>query len=190
MKNTLLVVVAIVVAFVATSCGSEADDAESSASGGVPYDMAFIDAMVPHHREAIKMAVAAQDRGLTQPDLRLMAYNIIASQQLEIDRMLEWREKWFGSRTLGPVNPEVLGVPERDLGMDHTGGDEIAAAADVDEKFAQLMIPHHQGAIAMAEEVEERGEHPELKQLATAITVAQMREIEILERHASGEHHG
>jgi uncharacterized protein (DUF305 family) len=156
----------------------------------VPFDQGFIDAMVPHHREAIEMAKAANSRGLTQSDLQKIANDIAASQQREIDQMLDWREKWFGSRKLGPVLPEVLGVPESELGMEHGSADEVAGAVDVDAKFAEMMIPHHEGAIAMAEAAKERGQHEEVKNLAEAIIKAQEREIGIMEKHASGEHHG
>lgn len=187
MRNLLVVALALV--FVAGGCGG-GDERESVASGEVPYDLAFIDAMVPHHREAIEIARAAKARGLTQSELDVMADNIIASQQLEIDRMLEWREKWFGSRALGPILPEILGVPEEVLGMEHGSGEDIAGAVDVDERFAELMVPHHEGAIAMAEMASERARHTELKQLAGVIVQTQEMEIEIMEKHASGEHHG
>jgi uncharacterized protein (DUF305 family) len=175
------------VAFVAVGCGG-GDDEPESVAGDVPFDQAFIDAMVPHHRDAIEMAEAAKARGLTQPELDGIANDIIASQQREIDQMLAWREQWFGSRSLGPVLPEVLGVPESELGMEHGGADEISEATDVDATFAEMMIPHHEGAIAMAEAAEERGERDEIKELAAAIVEAQEREMGIMEEHASGEH--
>jgi uncharacterized protein (DUF305 family) len=189
-----LAVLAAVVAFLAVSCGGDDDGAEPAgdqqtvASGQVPFDQAFIDAMVPHHREAIDMAKAAKARGLTQSDLNDIANDIIASQQREIDQMLEWREQWFGSRTIGPVLPEVLGVPENELGMEHGSADEVAGAVDVDMTFAEMMIAHHEGAIAMAEAAQERGQHKEVKELAAAIIEAQEREIGIMEEHAAGEH--
>jgi uncharacterized protein (DUF305 family) len=192
--NKLAALLAAVV-LVAAACGGDDDaepagDGDTVASGQVPFDQAFIDAMVPHHREAIEMAEAAQDRGLTQPDLEKIATDIVSSQQREIDQMLQWREEWFGSRTLGPILPEVLGVPENELGMEHGSADEVAGAVDVDTTFAEMMIPHHEGAIAMAEAAKERGEHDEVKELAGAIIAAQEREIEIMRKHASGEHHG
>jgi uncharacterized protein (DUF305 family) len=182
-------------ALLATGCGGD-DDAEPAARGQtvtsaqVPFDQAFLDAMVPHHREAIEMAKAARTRGLTQPDLRRIANDIIGSQQREIDQMLAWRQQWFGSRELGPVLPEVLRVPASELGMEHGSADEVAGAVDVDAKFAEMMIPHHEGAIAMTEVAKERGQHEEVKDLAGAITDAQAREIGILEQHASDDHHG
>jgi uncharacterized protein (DUF305 family) len=188
--------VLLAVAFVAVGCGGDdegaepADDQQTVASGQVPFDQGFIDAMVPHHREAIEMAKAAQARGLTQPDLQKIANDIITSQQREIDQMLDWREQWFGSRTLGPVLPEVLGVPEDELGMEHGSADEVAGAADVDATFAEMMIGHHEGAIAMAEQAEDRGQHEEVKQLAAAIIDAQEREIGIMEKHSSGMEDG
>ena len=156
----------------------------------VPFDQAFIDAMVRHHQEAIEMAEAANERGLTQPDLRRISDDIIGSQQREIDQMLDWREEWFGSRELGPVLPEALGVAEAELGMHHGSADEVASAEDVDSRFASMMIPHHEGAVAMAEAALERAQHEELKQLSRAIIEAQEREIEIMRRHAQEAHHG
>jgi uncharacterized protein (DUF305 family) len=194
--NKLVAVLVAAVALVAAGCGGDDEAAEPTggeqtvASGQVPFDQAFIDAMVPHHREAIEMANAAQDRGLTQPELEQIANDITRSQQREINQMLDWRKQWFGSRNLGPVLPEVLGVPESDLGMEHGSADEVAGAVDVDQKFAEMMIPHHEGAIAMAEAAKERGQHDEVKELADAIIAAQEREIEVMRKHASGEHHG
>jgi uncharacterized protein (DUF305 family) len=191
--NTTAVLVAALAVALAGCGGDDSADqapATSAAPSGVPFDQAFIDAMVPHHREAIAMAEAANDRGLTQPDLQKIANDIIASQQSEIDQMLEWREQWFGSRTLGPILPEVLGVPESELGMEHGSADEVAGATDVDATFAQMMISHHEGAIAMADAANKKAQHDEVKELAAAIIEAQEREIEIMEKHASGEHHG
>jgi uncharacterized protein (DUF305 family) len=167
------------------ACGGD-EGGSTTSSSAVPFDQAFIDAMVPHHRSAIAMADAAKSRGLTVPELREIADDIVASQQREIDQMLEWREQWFGTRTLGPVLPEVLGVPETDLGMDHGGDREILASTDVDTTFADTMIPHHEGAVAMAEAAAEKAQHQEVTELAQAIVAAQEREIGVLEKHAGG----
>jgi len=185
-----LVLLLAALSLAAVACGDEGARSGPVAPGEVPFDRAFIDAMVPHHREAIAMAEAASERLLSQPDLAEIATDIINTQQLEIDQMLEWREGWFGSPTLGPVEPEVLGVPEDELGMKHGSATEVANAADVDATFAALMIAHHEGAIAMAEAATRRGQHDEVRDLAARIIDAQEREIEVMEQHASGEHHG
>jgi len=51
-----------------------------------------------------------------------------------------------------------------------------------DRSFAELMIPHHRGAIQMAEAELRLGKDPELRTLATKIIADQQREIAQLER--------
>jgi uncharacterized protein (DUF305 family) len=65
------------------------------------------------------------------------------------------------------------------------GGDDDsnqASANPIDRAFAADMIPHHEGAIEMAELVRERAEHREVKQLADDIVAAQEAEIGTLRR--------
>jgi uncharacterized protein (DUF305 family) len=52
-----------------------------------------------------------------------------------------------------------------------------AGAADIDRAFIDMMVPHHQSAIEMAQLATERAEHDELRQLADAIISEQQREI-------------
>jgi uncharacterized protein (DUF305 family) len=193
--RTLLALVLGGIALVAAGCGGgggsskPADGEQTTASGEVPFDQAFVDAMVPHHRDAIEMARAAKAHGLMQPELVTIANDIVSSQQGEIDQMLAWREQWFGSRTLGPVLPEVLGVPEHELGMEHGGADEIATGVDVDATFARMMIPHHEGAIRMAKAAQKHGQHQEVSDLAASIIDAQRQEIRTLTKYTVGMHH-
>lgn len=49
---------------------------------------------------------------------------------------------------------------------------------DIDQHFIVMMIPHHQGAVDMAELALTRAQHPEIKQLAETIIRDQNREIE------------
>jgi uncharacterized protein (DUF305 family) len=51
------------------------------------------------------------------------------------------------------------------------GGDSF------DRQFIDMMVPHHQGAVEMAQIARLRGEHPDIKQMAEAIIGAQEREI-------------
>ncbi len=50
-------------------------------------------------------------------------------------------------------------------------------ADSFDKQFIDMMVPHHQGAIEMAKIAQQRGEHPEVQQLAGAIIEAQDNEI-------------
>ena len=178
----------------ASGCGGDAGGDESApeteqgAAGEVPFDRAFIDAVVPHHESAIEMAREAKGAGLAEPELLQIADDIIATQQQEIDQMLAWRTEWFGSSELGSEVQavEALGLTMEEAGMAHAG--ELSEADDVDAAFAAMMIAHHEGAIRMAKLAEERAGHDEIKQLARNIIAAQQREIEVMEEHA--DHHG
>lgn len=49
--------------------------------------------------------------------------------------------------------------------------------APFDQRFLEAMIPHHEGAIAMARDALQKAEHAEIKELAQAIITAQEAEI-------------
>jgi len=59
-------------------------------------------------------------------------------------------------------------------------GDESASPQNVDGAFLTQMVPHHEGAIEMAEIAKERAQHPEIVQLANEIVRTQTSEIQRL----------
>ena len=67
------------------------------------------------------------------------------------------------------------------MGLDPTI-DEFESAKDPDKEFIDSMIPHHAGAIAMANDLLKHGKNPELRAMAEAIIVAQHSEILKLQR--------
>lgn len=84
-------------------------------------------------------------------------------------------------------NPEIIKT-EKQAGqsspMNHSGGmmahdsmDLGVADAEYDLRFIDGMTPHHQGAIAMAQDVLKNSQRPELRKLAKEIISAQEKEI-------------
>ena len=56
-------------------------------------------------------------------------------------------------------------------------GMEIKPSGDVDADFAAMMIPHHQGAIEMAQAELRHGHNEQLRRIAQEIIVTQQQEI-------------
>jgi len=169
-----------------SACGGDDSSSDAGATpSGAAFDRAFIDAMVPHHESAIAMAQAAKEAGLSQPDLVKVANDILATQQLEINQMKDWRGEWFGSSTIDPKGAAALGLSDSQMGMQHDA-DALMNSTAIDTDFAQMMITHHQGAIDMAKLAVDNAEHDELKELAEEIISAQEREIDVMRPHASG----
>ena len=63
----------------------------------VPFDKAFIDAMLPHHQSAIEMATEAQTKA-NRDEIKQLAKEIVAAQQREVDQMKTWRAQWYPSQ--------------------------------------------------------------------------------------------
>lgn len=59
-----------------------------------PFDLAFIDAMIPHHQSATDAAKLALDRA-EHPQIKELAQSIVESQQAEIDQLSAWRDAWY-----------------------------------------------------------------------------------------------
>ena len=151
------------------ACGD--DDTSSTPSGPNGTDRAFVAEMIPHHESAIEMAEMAQEKGKSAFVMKL-ADDIVSTQNDEIAVM---RREDEGLETAG-VKEGSLGMEDHMTGMDQDPA-ELEGAADFDKEFLQMMIPHHEGAIAMAEVELDKGGDPELRGIAQDIVRAQEREI-------------
>ncbi|WP_338446583.1 DUF305 domain-containing protein [Pelagerythrobacter marensis] len=121
-----------------------------------PADVAFMQAMIVHHRQAVDMAALVEER-TNNPDIVAIAGRIDASQKDEIGFMTEWlRERGQDIAMAG------MGHAHRHEAMRGMATPEqMAQLADsrgtaFDRLFLQLMIPHHRGAIDMVEELHEQ----------------------------------
>jgi uncharacterized protein (DUF305 family) len=172
--------------------GMDAMSATASPGGTVPFDLLFIDAMIPHHESAIAMAEVALSRAEHQ-EITTLAQGIIAAQQAEIEQMRTWRQDWFGDAPAVPadlrdafMSDAMSGMTgNSDSGMMMAGMDpasDIAALCATKESFdlafIDLMIPHHQSAIAMAQVALDRASHAELRALDQQIVTGQQQEVD------------
>jgi uncharacterized protein (DUF305 family) len=144
-------------------------------------DLRFIDAMVLHHEGAVLMAEEALEK-TNRSEIRVLAEAIIEAQAVEIAQMRAWRTAWYPEAGAEPVmfhaemNHEMAMSEDMRSAMMMAG--DLGAADDTfDLRFLNAMIPHHEGALVMAQEILEKSDRPEVRELAEAILETQ--EVEI-----------
>jgi len=96
--------------------GGMAGHDPQSIDGADPFDRAFIDAMIPHHQQAVMMAsmvLARTDR----PELKTLLRAIIDGQSAEIEQMRGWYQAWYGVPT--PTAAGGHGQPGAAAGAGH-----------------------------------------------------------------------
>lgn len=102
------------------------------------------------------------------------------------DAMSQPREE-SGAVLQAKLAAEAPYVAENDAAMRTMMNDmAVKPTGDVDHDFVAMMVPHHQGAIAMALAVLRYGHSEQLKRLAQEIIVTQQQEIAAM-RLAAGE---
>ncbi|MBW4501528.1 MAG: DUF305 domain-containing protein [Scytonema hyalinum WJT4-NPBG1] len=161
--------------------GSGMDHSMDLGPADADYDLRFIDGMIPHHQGAVEMAKEAQQKS-KRPEIKKLAEEIIKAQNKEIAELKQWRTAWYPKAPNTPMawhaqmNHMMAMSPEQEkamrMDMDLGSGDP-----EFDLRFINAMIPHHQGAVEMAQDALNKSKRPEIKQLAQEIITSQQTEI-------------
>jgi uncharacterized protein (DUF305 family) len=142
-------------------------------------DITFVKNMIVHHQQAIWMAELAPDRASSR-DVKELASRIAQVQGPEIDMM----NRWLSQHSIPTVNPTA---PEHGHGAASMPGMlteeqfqelENAKGESFDTLFLQRMITHHQGAVTMAQEVQNAGLDVRVQEIADGIVAEQTDEIQ------------
>jgi uncharacterized protein (DUF305 family) len=200
-RNKTAVVLALSGLLVAglAACSSDSSSGSSTTPSvgssammtGSATDVAFAQSMIPHHQQAVEMAdLALAPQADASPQVRQLAEQIKAAQDPEIQQMTGWLQGW-GAPTAMPGASSAPGMQ----GMDHSGHDmggmsvsgmmtdeqmqalREASGQEFDDMWLQMMIEHHQGAIAMAEQVKSSAGDAQVAALADQIINSQQQEI-------------
>jgi uncharacterized protein (DUF305 family) len=148
----------------------------ASANPNAPFDQRFLDQMLAHHQGVVMSAQMIADSA--RPELRDLAKRIITGQQREIDQMRQWRQEWYGAASSATLPGMISGGMMSGTMMSREQMRQMmGTSVDLDRMFLQMMIPHHEAAIAMAQQALTQAEHPEIKTLAQNIITAQRAEI-------------
>jgi uncharacterized protein (DUF305 family) len=148
---------------------------EDSPEAGFARDMAI------HHAQAVRMAETVRDR-TEDPAIRVLATDVVLTQQAEIGQMRGWLEVW-GLSSGGSEPMAWMGHPQGTGPMPGMATPQDLARLqgappeEADEQFLRLMIPHHQAAVAMAEAVLERSDRPEVVRFAQKTMLEQQGEV-------------
>ena len=192
MKLRSLSLFAVVGLFGLTACGSNTavSPAAPASATQIPSpatatgaafndaDVTFAQGMIPHHAQAIEMADIALDSkvGASQK-VRDLATRIKSGQDPEIQLMTGWLTAW------GQPMQANMGtghdISSMDGMMSAAEMDTLGTmtAADFDKMWMEMMIRHHEGAIAMAQTVRAAGSSPDVLVLADRVIAAQQAEI-------------
>lgn len=156
-------------------------------------DAGFARDMSVHHRQAVLMAGLARDRS-TDPEVRLIAFDIETLQLSQVGQMQGWLALWELSQSSGEPMSWMAGHDHGATTMDMSDSglmpgmasatelDQLrqAQGADFDVLFLQLMIRHHQGGTAMAAYAAEHAEIDAVRTLARSMDQTQTVEITTL----------
>lgn len=210
-KRTMSIAAVAVAALVAGGCSSDDDsggmsgmDMGSDSSESTPTsadspvipadaefnqaDVDFAQGMIPHHAQAIEMA----DMAIAQaesPEVIDLAERIRAAQDPEIEQLTLWLEDWgqdVPDREMS-MSADMDGMSMDGL-MTQDQMDEMAAAtgAEFDQMFLDMMIVHHEGAVAMAADEVAEGKFSDAIEMAQAIIDGQSAEIDEMEQFLRG----
>lgn len=147
-----------------------------------PDDVRFMADMIPHHNQATQMADLVADRTNRQ-EIVDVAGRINSSQADEIAFMQNWLSV-RGEDVPAPTSHEDMHTSHHMAGMaspEQMAELEASEGIAFDRLFLQLMIPHHEGAVTMVEELLEQpgaAYDPVLFEFTTDVTNDQEAEIE------------
>ena len=169
---------------------------DTSVEAGFARDMQV------HHQQGAELATMVRE--LTDdPELRLLAYDIAATQTQQSGQMYGWLRAWGLSQAGSEPSMAWMMQPASDgSSPEHdsmgAAGDTMAmpglatpeqiaqlnAATGVaaERIFLELMMAHHQGAVDMANAVTERTSNTVVLELAGAIIESQTAEMQVMEQ--------
>ncbi len=152
--------------------------AEDSAEAGFARDM------MVHHAQAVQMAEIVRDKTESE-EIRTLSADIALTQQVQIGQMQGWLAVWGLPATGREPAMTWMGHPTEGRMPGMASPEELndlqrASPKEDDTLFLQLMIPHHEAALPMAEAVLGETDRPEVERLAGAIAASQRGEIEMM----------
>jgi uncharacterized protein (DUF305 family) len=195
MNRFIAAAVGTIAALTLTACGGDDgghDEHASDIPESEPFNQADVDFathMVQHHAQALVMVDLTRGQQISRQTAGL-AEEIMMAQAPEIELMTDWLGEWDQPvpetvRDHANAHGDGSGGMDEDMPGAMSEEDMAALAEAEGEEFEQrwleMMIEHHEGAIEMAEAEQADGEYPEAIDLAETIESSQQAEIDRME---------
>jgi uncharacterized protein (DUF305 family) len=133
-------------------------------------DVLFVQRLIPHHRQGVEIAGLGAAKA-ANPDVRVLASAIVATQQDEATRMAGWLRAWQQPATDASSSPAPQSPAKQIAAL------RKATGKDFDREFLTMLIAHQNEAIELAKTESQGGRN--LNALAFAKQIQQSRDAEI-----------
>lgn len=153
----------------------------ASAPAGADFstaDVEFAQGMIPHHEQAIEMADIALDPTVEAgAEVQDLATRIKGAQDPEIEMMTGWLTAWGQPMQMDASEGHEMSSMDGMMSVEEMDSLGMMKGAEFDAMWMQMMIRHHEGAIAMAQTAKAAGSNPDALALSDQIIAAQQAEI-------------
>lgn len=139
-------------------------------------DVMFAQMMIPHHEQAVEMSAIVLAKDGVDERVVALAEQIEAAQAPEVEQMTAMLDRWGADPSGGDHGGHMDGM----LDDEALAALEVAPAEEAQRLFLEGMVEHHEGAVAMAQDVLAEGEDPEVRLLAEEIVATQQEEIDTM----------
>ncbi|GAA2724619.1 DUF305 domain-containing protein [Cellulomonas aerilata] len=161
-------------------------------------DAGFARDMQAHHGQAVELSRLVRDR-TDDEAVRQLALDIMLTQDNQAGQMAGWLETWGLPQTSDQPPMTWAGTEHQHAAA--ASGDaaqglasmpgwvssadlarlDAARGVDAERLFLELMIPHHQGGVKMAQIAVDAAQGDQVRALARSIVRSQQAEITVLE---------
>ena len=143
-------------------------------------DIQFLDMMMPHHADGVKMARMGIEKA-QNPGVKALAEKMAAGQEKDIEEMQKMRDDKFSQQP----KAEMMTVKGRRITlemMEKMSREDLqkleaATGTEFDRVFLDVFTKHHRMAIDMSKEETGKGEEADVKKKAREIISVQTKEL-------------
>ena len=159
--------------------------AQNAKVSGNQTDLQFLDMMLMHHSDGVKMAQMGVDKA-QNAGVKALAQKMATGQQKDIEEMQKMRDSHFS----GEGKQEMMMMKGREMTMEmmmkmaqeDMEKLEAASGAEFDRTFLDVFTKHHQMALDMSKQETSKGKDAEVKKKAREIIAVQTKELGEIKR--------